>query len=194
MNLEPSGRRRRWSGAIRRFAERHPVGAFLVLAIAIGVAGFALSVAGPSQSGAAIIKAGGIVLFLLSPVLLIGGTAYVIRAVRRIISTRRGEMYPRPNYPPIEEIAADLRRLLWQHDTFARSNDVAMRNNRLWVLQAAITISATQAARALGVPHPDPPEYGGFDQPQPRRLLRALAAEGLVLPPTVAMMAPDSRR
>jgi hypothetical protein len=65
---------------------------------------------------------------------------------------------------------------------------------RLRALQAAITICAIQAARALEVPYPDPPTDAGLDTPQLRRLLLALAAAGLVLPPAVRLLTPDGRR
>ncbi len=92
----------------------------------------------------------------------------------------------------MEQIAADLRRLLWQHDTLMRSMDGAARARRMWALEAAITDRGTQAAQALGVPHPERPARGGYDKPQLRRLLRALAAEGLVLPPAVGLLGSDS--
>jgi hypothetical protein len=40
------------------------------------------------------------------------------------------------------------------------------------------------------VSHPEPPAYGGLDTWQLRRLLRGLAAEGLVLPRDVGLLAP----
>jgi hypothetical protein len=87
--------------------------------------------------------------------------------------------------PPIEQIAADLRRMLWRHDTAARSNDIAMPTRRLRALESAISVSAMQAARALRVSYPDPPPFGGFETYELRQLLRALRTEGLVLPPEV---------
>ena len=96
--------------------------------------------------------------------------------------------------PPIEKLAADLRRLLWQHEMVTHSTDVVTYALRVQALEGAITICATQAARALDVPYPDPPTLGGYvHKPQLRRLLRALAAAGLVLPPAVGLLAPDSR-
>jgi hypothetical protein len=84
--------------------------------------------------------------------------------------------------------------LLWHHDRVARSIDVAMRAGHLRALEGAITICATQAARALDVPCPDRPPHGGLDKPQLRPLLRALAAAGLALPPEVGLLAPRGRR
>ena len=97
-----------------------------------------------------------------------------------------------PSNSPIEEIAHDLQRLLWEHDMVARSNNVAKLGLRLCFLEAAISDRAMQAARALGVPHPDRPAYGGFDQMRLSRLLNTLSAQGLVLPP-VALLPSDSR-
>lgn len=102
------------------------------------------------------------------------------------------DLEPAPSGPPIEWIAGELRRLLWQHDVSERLIGTGTPAKRLWALEAAITHRATQAARALDVPHPDPPAHRGFTRPKLRRLLRALAAEGLMLPPWVALMAPDS--
>ena len=60
-------------------------------------------------------------------------------------------------------------------------------------LEAAISARAMQAARALGVPYLDPPAYSGLGIVELRRLLRALAAEGLVLPEEVSLLAPGGR-
>jgi hypothetical protein len=115
-----------------------------------------------------------------------------IRARRRVRS-RRAERNLQPTNPPIEEITADLRRMLWRHDTFARSTDTPVPAGRVRALEIRITRRAVQAARALEVTHPDPPAYGGLDTAQLRHLLHDLMAEGLVLPPEVGLMAPDGR-
>jgi hypothetical protein len=152
--------------------------------------------------GAVIIKVGQIVLLMLSPTLLFAAICHAphgVRAVRRLVNDRRlvnnrsADRNPQPSNPPIEQIAADLRRVLWQHEIFARATDLPMRAQRMRAMEAAITDCATQAARALEVPYPDRPAHAGFDRPQLRRLLRALAAEGLVLPPAAGLLAPDSR-
>jgi hypothetical protein len=49
-----------------------------------------------------------------------------------------------------------------------------------------------QAARALGVAHPARPAFE-VETAQLRRLLRALSAAGLVLPPKAGLLAPDRR-
>jgi hypothetical protein len=177
MNVDPSGQPRRWSGRIRRLAAPVP----------IGVAGVAPLVVGLCMTGAGAVRVGRIVVLVLSLSLLF---AAGVQAVRRRVG-RRPELPLEPTNPPIEQIAADLRRMLWRHDMLARSNDIAMPARRLQALEAAISRSALQAARALGVSHPEPPGYGGFDTWQLRRLLRGLAAKGLMLPPDVGLLAPD---
>jgi hypothetical protein len=190
MNVEPSGRRRRWS------SRELLLGTLLLFTVPIGAAGPVLWLAGRFAPLADVIRAGQIV-FLLSPVLLFAATALYARrrakAARRQIDNRRAERWPQPSGPPIEQIAADLQRLLWQHDTLMRSDDMTARAVRLRAMEASISDRATQAARALGVSYPDRPALGGYDRSQLRVLLQALAAEGLVLPPAVTLLAPDGR-
>jgi hypothetical protein len=114
------------------------------------------------------------------------------RPRRRIAEDRRAALHPQPTSRPIERIAADLRRLLWQHDTCSRLVDVSLRSRRMWFLQIGISDCAVEAARALEVPLPDRVPNAAFTQPQLRGLLRALAAEGLVLP-AVGLLLPDNR-
>jgi hypothetical protein len=117
-----------------------------------------------------------------------------VRAVWHRLVGRRDRSDPQPAGPPIEKLAADLRRLLWNHDKVTRSADVAMCAGRLRALESAIVICATQAARSLDVPYPDPPALGArVQKPRLRRLLRELAAAGLVLPHSVALLVPDGR-
>jgi hypothetical protein len=194
MNGEPSGRRRHRYGRIRPVARRYLVGALLLFAVPIGSAAATLLLSSRSIPLAGIVKVGQILLLVLSPMLLFGvalGIPRGVRAVRRRIDSAHAETWPQPGGPPIEQIAADLRRLLRQHDVYARSNHIAMWDRRLWSLEVAISHRATQAARALGVPHANPPVHRGYDKTQLRWLLRALAAEGLVLPPAVALLAPE---
>jgi hypothetical protein len=198
MNAGACGNPMPLSGFLRRFAARHPVSSFLLLAIAIVVVGgLALLITALPAHFAGIRRVAGIVVLMLSPTLLIGTALYAPRGVRAIwrrLAGRRYDSTSQPTNPPIEQLAADLRRLLWHHDMVKRSTDVAMRARRLRALEGAITDCATQAARAIDVPYPDRPAHGEFDKPQLRRLLRALAAAGLVLPTAVELLAPDGRR
>ena len=193
MDVEPRGRLRRWFGGIRRFPSRHPVATLLLLFFGpIGLAGLFRLVAG-AMGGRSIGDAGLTLLLVSSPALLVGVIWYAVRGVQRLVTNRRAKRFPMPSGPPIERIARDLRRLLWEHDDVVRSDNVMLRTQRLWALEAAISERAIQAARALQVPYGDRPTGPGLNTSQLRRLLRALAAEGLVLPSTVGLLAPDSR-
>ena len=191
MNSEPAGRRRRRLRGIARYAVRRS----LVTALLVAGAGVALLLAGGSTLGPDVATIARTLLVMLLPALLLGAVAHgtrSFRARRRIADDRRAERHPQPTSRPIERIAADLRRLLWQHDTCSRLTDVSQRARRLWFLQIGISDCAVEAARALEVPLPDRAPDAAFAEPQLRRLLRALAAEGLVLP-AVELLLPDNR-
>jgi hypothetical protein len=100
---------------------------------------------------------------------------------------------PEPVGLPIEQLAADLRRLLRLHDDLTVSAHLAMRAHRLWAVEAAIAVRAAEAAKALDVPCPEPPVPGSIDRVALRRLLIALADAGLVLPDTVGPFTKDGR-
>jgi CRP-like cAMP-binding protein len=114
------------------------------------------------------------------------------RLLRWLAGGRRAGRDLTPTGPPIEQLAHDLRRLLWRHEQLSRSRDPV---HARWLkpLEAAISSPAIKAARALQLPHQDPPPYNGLDTEELRRLLRALAAEGLVLPGEVRLLAPGGR-
>jgi hypothetical protein len=181
-----------WRRAARGWSAVRRVPAALLLTVAIMAAGLALVVAIGTVTG--VVRAGQIVLLLLSPAILFGAAAVaprVVRAAQRRVDDRRAERQPQPSGPPIEQIAADLRRMLWEHDHLTRADKMAARARRLWALEAAIADRATEAARALGLDHPDRPAHGRFDPLRLRIMLHALAAEGLVLPARVRLMTPD---
>jgi hypothetical protein len=100
-------------------------------------------------------------------------------------SRRRGRL-------PIEQLADDLRRLLRRHDEFAGGDATAARSKLVAALEAAIAARAMQAAGALGVPQPALSSVD-VDTEQLRRLLLALAAEGLVLPREAGLLTPGRR-
>ncbi|GIF25872.1 hypothetical protein BJ973_003145 [Actinoplanes tereljensis] len=95
---------------------------------------------------------------------------------------------PQPVGPPIEQLAADLRRLLRLHASMTASAHMAMRAHRLWAVEAAIAVRAVEAARALELPHRVPCSPGELES-----LLRALTAAGLVLPAQVGRFTSDGR-
>jgi hypothetical protein len=100
---------------------------------------------------------------------------------------------PAPAGPPIERLAADLRRLLNLHGQLMTSAHLAMRAHRLWAVEAAIGVRAVEAARALDVPHREPSVPGGLDRTELCCLLRALSDAGLVLPATAGSFTRNGR-
>jgi hypothetical protein len=106
---------------------------------------------------------------------------------------RRADKEPQPLGPPIQQLAADLRRLLRLHSELTASAHLAMRAHRLWSVEAAISGRAIEAARALGVPHPEPERPGVLNRNELCTLLRSLAQAGLVLPEKVGPFVGDGR-
>jgi hypothetical protein len=100
---------------------------------------------------------------------------------------------PVPLGPPIEQLAADLRRLLRLHGEMVASAHLAMRAHRLWAVEAAIGARAIEAARALDVPHREPELPGALTRSELLDLLNALSACGLVLPAKVGPFTSDGR-
>jgi len=115
-----------------------------------------------------------------------------VRAVGRSVRIRRLTAMLEPAGPPIEEIAASLRQLLWDHDELLRSDKVGPAGRLRW-LEKRIADRTIQAARAIGVPHPNRPVVGSYTRPQLTRLLNELASAGLVLPRSVVLLAPANR-
>jgi hypothetical protein len=139
-------------------------------------------------------KAGQILALMLSPTVAIWAALNApraVRAVRRRVTKPDPEAALLASHPPIEQLAIDLRRLLQRHEVLRQSGDVAMRVHRLRGLEAAISDCATDAARALGLPCPERPPHSALTTPELRRLLRSLADAGLVLPPSVGLLAAD---
>lgn len=167
-----------------RLSRRRHVGVLLASAVAAAALGRVLA-----QSPVRALGAVGEILLILAPIPAAGA---VLAAAREVAAGRAGDAEPEPMNPPIELVAADLRRLLWQHDLMMRA-DMTNVAKHLWALEVVITRRAVQAARALEVPHPRLPAEGVLDRPRLRTLLRALAAEGLAIPLTVGLMAPDKR-
>jgi hypothetical protein len=72
-------------------------------------------VAGMPAIAAGIVRSAGIMLLLLSSTLLVASAMYgadAVRAIRDRLADRRGGGIPRPDSPPIEKLAAELRWLL----------------------------------------------------------------------------------
>src|SRR5438132_9404685 len=141
-----------------------------------------------------VVKVGQVVFTMLIPTLAVAAVLNLprgVRAVRRVVANRKVDTTLQSSRSPIEQLAADLRRLLQQHETLRRSTGVAMRGRHLLALEGAITDCAIEAASALDLPAPDRPAHGGLAPPELRRLLPSLANAGLVLPPAVGLLAAD---
>jgi hypothetical protein len=141
------------------------------------------------------------VVLMVTPTLAVAaalGSPALLRAMQRRRRQRpRGPAdapAPAPVRPPIEQLAADLRRLLQRHDALKQSTDVAVRGRKLLALEAAITDCAVDAAGALDVPCPPRPGRAALATPALRRLLHALAAAGLVIEPLTGVFAAEDRR
>ena len=133
-------------------------------------------------------KVAHIVALMLGPTAVAAVAVHLpaaVRLVRRLSRRRRTGTAAGPTEPvrpPIERLAADLRRLLAQHEAVTRATGVPVRAARLTALRGAITDVALDAARAVGVAVPPRTGRDALPVPELARLLSALAGAGLVLP------------
>src|SRR5919112_3013657 len=115
MTTAPDGFRR-WTLGTRRIGRRQRTAALLIAAIgaAVILALLRADVRGP---------VGTIVLLVVVPVVLIGAVALTVHALHCRRANRRNLAGPQPVGPPIQHVAAELRRLLWQHDRMVGDRD-----------------------------------------------------------------------
>src|SRR5690242_3019516 len=106
-----------------------------------------------------------VVVIMLAPSATVGAAlgavVYGLRAVRYLRRRLRRD-HPQPDGPPIEQLAADLRRLIRQHHAVKSAPDLMMRAHHLYAIEGAITGCAVQAASALDVPHPPVPRHSAL--------------------------------
>jgi hypothetical protein len=135
-------------------------------------------------------------LITVTPTLIGAVVVYAPTWCSALARRRRGPAtaVARPIGPPIERLAADLRRLLRLYDALSRSAQPATAAHRLWSIEAAIGARAVEAAVALGVPHRAPEPWDTWRRADLGRLLRRLAQAGLVLPATVEPFTNDGGR
>ncbi|GIM75589.1 hypothetical protein Aco04nite_46110 [Winogradskya consettensis] len=139
---------------------------------------------GLKERGVSMVDVGKLALITAAPT-LIGATVVYAPKVFAVLSrvwAEKAPQQPQPIGPPIERLATDLRRLLRLHDDLTRSAHMAMCAHRLWSVEAAIAVRATEAARALGVAHQEPPPPGNLTRAELIALLHSLADAGMVLP------------
>jgi hypothetical protein len=142
-----------------------------------------------------VLDVGRLVLIIITPTLI---GAVVVTAPRWCAAIarawpERGSHEPKPAGPPIEQLAADLRRLLRLHAELTTSAHLAIRAHRLWAVEAAIGVRAVEAATALDVAHREPERPGALTRDELSGLLYALADAGLVLPAKVGPFISDGR-
>jgi hypothetical protein len=142
-----------------------------------------------------VVDAGRLALIVATPTLLGAAVVYAPKWCGLVAEhwERHRPHPPEPAGPPIERIAADLRRLLRLHGELVASAHLAMCAHRLWSVEAAIEVRGIEAARALGVPHREPESPGALSRAELVDLLRALAAAGLILPAKVGPFTSDGR-
>jgi hypothetical protein len=165
------------------FGESHKVGLTGVVGGRI-VEGTVVLIREPSVS---LLDVGKLAIIAVTPTFLGAAVVYAPKwcgAVARRWPHRVDDT-PQPAGPPIEQLAADLRRLLRLHDGLTVSAHHAIRAHRLWAVEAAIGMRAIEAARALELPHREPAMPGELTCRELHELLRALADAGLVLPTAV---------
>ena len=142
-----------------------------------------------------LLDVGKLALITVTPTLIGAAVVYSPRwwaALVKVWPHRRPEE-PQPAGPPIERLAADLRRLLRLHEELTRSAHIAMLAHRLWAVEAAIGARAVEAARALDVPHREPGQLEMLSRTELARLLQDLARAGLTLPSPVGPFTMDGR-
>ncbi len=125
----------------------------------------------------------GLMVLLGATLWLTGAALYSPETLSRVADwvdrRREARRGPRAVGMPIEQLAADLRRLIWEHDRLVRSKTEWQRVHHIRACELAIHDRAEEAATALGLPaapglHCTTADLG--------RRLRQLAAAGLVLP------------
>ena len=122
-----------------------------------------------------------LLLIALTPTAVAGAAVLLPRAVRAA-RRRLHPPPPAPAGPPLEQVAADLRRLLAEHRAVAATPQLPARGRRFAALEAALTDRALDAARALGLEAPVRPGRDALPTSALHGLLGDLVRAGMVLP------------
>lgn len=127
--------------------------------------------------------AGKFLVIAMVPSAVAAALLWLPRLVRALAALWPGQSHSAmPAGPPLERTAADLRRLMAEHEKVRRSPELAVRARHLAALEGAITDCAVDAARALGLPAPERSGREALPRARLRRLLGDLVDAGLVLP------------
>ena len=141
-----------------------------------------------------LLDVGKLALITVTPTLIGAAVVYTPRWWAALVRAWPGRAEePQPVGPPIEQLAADLRRLLRLHEELTNSAHIAMLAHRLWAVEAAIGGRAVEAARALDVPHRRPGHLEMLSRAELTELLHELSRAGLMLPTPVAPFTKDGR-
>ena len=154
-----------------------------------------VTVHGLKEGTVSLLDVGKLALITVTPTLIGAAVIYSPRWWAALVKAwphQRAEA-PVPIGPPIEQLAADLRRLLRLHEELTRSAHIAMLAHRLWAVEAAIGARGVEAARALGVPHREVGQLEMLTRGELTRLLQDLARAGMVLPSPVGPFTMDGR-
>ena len=120
---------------------------------------------------------------MLGPSVAVGAAVWLPpKAVGLWVRVTHRPPEPSPLGPPIERVAADLRRLLALHEAEVASPRLPLRASRLTALRAAIGDAALDAASALELPVPRRRGREPLPVPVVAALLHSLVDAGLVLP------------
>ena len=122
-----------------------------------------------------------LLVIALTPSAVAGAALLLPRLVRAVLRGRAA-VRPQPAGPPLEQVAADLRRLLAEHRRVVRSPHLPARGRRLAALEAALTDRALDAARALELEVPARTPGQALPVAALQTLLVDLARSGVVLP------------
>ena len=117
----------------------------------------------------------------LTPTAVAGAAVLLPRAVRAL-RRRMTASPPRAAGPPLEQVAADLRRLVAEHRRVVDTRQLPARGRRLVALEGALTDRALDATRALERDVPGRPTSGPLPVAALRDLLLDLQRAGVVLP------------
>lgn len=123
-----------------------------------------------------------LVVLLVAVVWAVIASAYSPDAVDQLVGRwHESHQEPTPLGPPIEQIASDLRRLLYEHDRLIRDSGQWHLAHHVRACELAIRDRAEEAARALDLP-PGPCSGDSWTTADLAVRLQQLADAGLVLP------------
>jgi hypothetical protein len=129
-----------------------------------------------------------VVALMVAPTAVVAAASSLPRVATWVGAVLERPGPARPTAPPIERQAADLRRLLAQHEALTGRAAVMMRAHHRQAVEIALTEVALEAAAALDVPWPDVPHGTALPSEELAWLLHRLQEAGLALPPSAGLL------